>query len=292
MRVLVIPDCHLKPWMFEKAAAIMSGERTDNAVCLMDIPDDFGKDDPDLYKKAYDAAIRFAKQFPQSLWCYGNHDLSYVWSKPETGFNPAVRMLVREKLEELERTLSSPSQLAYIHKIDKTLFMHGGLSNFFVHRWVTQSGQKAIGKTIKEINKMGSGLMWDSASPIWYRPQFAPDNDASRLFRGGKYLQVVGHTPVKDVILEGGVLSCDTFSTYRDGTPYGSREFCIVDTDTWQFETVPTKLITPPSDVGGKQKYSDQFMICLLQKEVESLSTKEALYFSQFYYQSGVVCGT
>lgn len=144
MRVLVIPDCHLKPWMFEKAAAIMSGERTDNAVCLMDIPDDFGKDDPDLYKKAYDAAIRFAERFPQSLWCYGNHDLSYVWNKPETGFNPVVRMLVREKLEELERTLSSPSQLAYIHKIDKTLFMHGGLSNFFVHRWVTQSGQKAI----------------------------------------------------------------------------------------------------------------------------------------------------
>lgn len=51
MRVLVIPDCHLKPWMFEKAAAIMSGERTDNAVCLMDIPDDFGKDDSDLYEK-------------------------------------------------------------------------------------------------------------------------------------------------------------------------------------------------------------------------------------------------
>ena len=137
MRVLVIPDCHLKPWMFEDATAIMNSGKADNAVCLMDIPDDFGKDNPDLYKKAYDAAIRFAKQFPQSLWCYGNHDLSYVWSKPETGFNPAVRMLVREKLEELERTLSSPSQLAYIHKIDKTLFMHGGLSDFFVHRWVT-----------------------------------------------------------------------------------------------------------------------------------------------------------
>lgn len=166
--------------------------------------------------------------------------MSYVWNKPETGFNPAVRILVREKLEELRRTLSSPSQIAYVHKIDKTLFMHGGLSNFFVHRWVTQSGQKAIGKTIKEINKMGSGLMWDSASPIWYRPQFAPDNDASRLFRGGKYLQVVGHTPVKDVTLEGGVLSCDTFSTYRDGTPYGSRKFCIVDTNTWEHETIRT----------------------------------------------------
>ena len=150
------PGLPLKPWMFEDATAIMNSGKADNAVCLMDIPDDFGKDNPDLYKKAYDAAIRFAKQFPTNLlWCYGNHDLSYVWSKPETGFNPAVRMLVREKLEELERTLSSPSQLAYIHKIDKTLFMHGGLSNFFVHRWVTQSGQKAIGKTIKEINKNG-----------------------------------------------------------------------------------------------------------------------------------------
>lgn len=128
MRVLVIPDCHLKPWMFEDATAIMNSGKADNAVCLMDIPDDFGKDNPDLYKKAYDAAIRFAKQFPQSLWCYGNHDLSYVWSKPETGFNPAVRMLVREKLEELERTLSSPSQLAYMQPVwyrEKELDAHG-----------------------------------------------------------------------------------------------------------------------------------------------------------------------
>ncbi len=56
--------------------------------------------------------------------------------------------------------------------------------------------------------------------------------------RGGKYLQVVGHTPVKEVHLEDGVLSCDTFSTYRDGTPYGSQAFCIVDTITLEFETV------------------------------------------------------
>ena len=51
MRVLVIPDCHLKPWMFEDATAIMNSGKADNAVCLMDIPDDFGKDNPDLYKK-------------------------------------------------------------------------------------------------------------------------------------------------------------------------------------------------------------------------------------------------
>lgn len=132
----------------------MRSKKTDNAVCLMDIPDDFGKDDPDLYEKTYDAAIAFAKEFPDTLWCYGNHDLSYVWGKLETGYNPELRDLVCQKIEELKEVLPSPTQLAYIHRIDKTLFMHGGLSNFYVHRWVTPSSQKAIGRTIKEINNM------------------------------------------------------------------------------------------------------------------------------------------
>ena len=41
MRVLVIPDIHLKPWMFERAAEIMEDEGIEQAVCLMDIPDDW-----------------------------------------------------------------------------------------------------------------------------------------------------------------------------------------------------------------------------------------------------------
>lgn len=31
MRVLVIPDCHLKPWMFESAAKIMRSGKADKA---------------------------------------------------------------------------------------------------------------------------------------------------------------------------------------------------------------------------------------------------------------------
>lgn len=69
-------------------------------------------------------------------------------------------------------------------------------------------------------------------------PAAVSESECKRLYRGGEYLQVVGHTPVKEVYLEGGVLSCDTFSTYRDGTPYGSQAFCIVDTITLEFETV------------------------------------------------------
>ena len=61
MKVLVIPDVHLKPWMFEQAAVLMRAKQADRAVCLMDIPDDWGKEyDIALYGQTFDAAIDFA----------------------------------------------------------------------------------------------------------------------------------------------------------------------------------------------------------------------------------------
>ena len=40
MKVLVIPDIHLKKWIFDKAEGILKEGKADRAVCLMDIPDD------------------------------------------------------------------------------------------------------------------------------------------------------------------------------------------------------------------------------------------------------------
>lgn len=88
MKVLVIPDCHLKPWMFAQANTIMKKGIADKAVCLMDLADDFGVHDDAQYLETYETAIAFAKEHPDTLWCYGNHDLSYIWGKPETGYHP------------------------------------------------------------------------------------------------------------------------------------------------------------------------------------------------------------
>ncbi len=44
MKVLVIPDVHLKPWMFERAEEIMKKGMAERAVCLMDIPDDWNQE--------------------------------------------------------------------------------------------------------------------------------------------------------------------------------------------------------------------------------------------------------
>ena len=75
MKALVIPDVHLKPYMFKEAAEWMRKGVADRAVCLMDIPDDWNREyDIELYAQTFDAAISFAKEFPDTLWCYGNRD--------------------------------------------------------------------------------------------------------------------------------------------------------------------------------------------------------------------------
>ena len=41
MRILVIPDIHLKPFMFMRASEIAESVKADRIVCLMDIADDW-----------------------------------------------------------------------------------------------------------------------------------------------------------------------------------------------------------------------------------------------------------
>lgn len=43
MKVLVIPDVYLKPWMFARASELMQKENVEQAVCLMDIADDWNQ---------------------------------------------------------------------------------------------------------------------------------------------------------------------------------------------------------------------------------------------------------
>ena len=68
MKVLVIPDVHLKPWMFDRASKMMKAGKADRAVCLMDIPDDWNQElNLDLYMQTYDRAIRFEREYPDTM---------------------------------------------------------------------------------------------------------------------------------------------------------------------------------------------------------------------------------
>ena len=161
MKVLVIPDVHLKPWMFERADKIMEQGVAERAVCLMDIPDDWNQEyNLELYMETFDAAIAFAKKYPETLWVYGNHDLSYIWNEPESGYSPAAAYTVAMKLDELACALPEGNEIRYIQKIDNVLFCHGGLRDYFVKKTVPEEKYiNMYGKTknLKELAELISG---------------------------------------------------------------------------------------------------------------------------------------
>ena len=235
MKVLVLSDIHLKPHIFWNATNLMKKGVADKAVCLMDIADDWGKQfQIEEYEKAYDAAINFAKEFPDSLWCYGNHDLSYVWDKKETGYSYAAKWTVRKKLTELNQTLPADNPIKYVQKIDNILFGHGGISRYFVEKYVPSSKYNDVEYVVDTINSLGVQEMWCDDSPIWYRPQYY----GGKMYKSRKCLQVVGHTPVEKITRNKNVISCDVFSTYQDGTPIGTQELLLIDTETWEYRGI------------------------------------------------------
>ncbi|MBR1796488.1 MAG: metallophosphoesterase [Clostridiales bacterium] len=234
MKILVIPDVHLKPYIFDEARNITEVREVDNIVCLGDIVDDWGQENNiTLYEKTLDAMISFAKDYPDALWCWGNHDISYIWQALESGYSGFAENTVRLKLGLFERTLREHGQLAFIHRVDEVLFVHGGLSEEFVRGiqqkyQIPESEVNDIDALVRRINMLRKEDMWKDDSPLWLRPQYG----RCRLFKSDEYLQVVGHTPVYDICLEDGFISTDVFSTRSDGKSIGRPGFLIIDTVT------------------------------------------------------------
>ena len=235
MRVLVIPDIHLKTWLFDCAEDILKDGKADRVVCLMDIPDDWEMEfQVARYKETYDRVIAFAKAYPDTLWCYGNHDVSYVWGRLESGYSPYAESTVLSKFKEFENVLQSSGQLAFMHRIDNVLFSHGGLTTEFV-RWLDDQLLDAdIDDVLAAVNEAPQDNLWNDESPLWLRP---PYNDRD-IFRNDIYTQVVGHTPVKNIFEKDGVISTDVFSTYRDGSQIGESAMIVIDTKTGEYGKV------------------------------------------------------
>ena len=228
MKVLVIPDVHLKPWMFDEAEKVDT-EKYDKKVCLGDLVDDWGKgNDLDAYRETLDRAVEFGKEHDRSLWCYGNHDVSYLWEARESGYSEYARPVVLEGISRLEK-LITVGNIAFIHRIDNVLFSHAGLTEAFVSHFLPNfSGD--IDEMLEKINSFRREEMWCDVSPIWARPQ----DGWIKMYPSG-YLQVVGHTPVNKTDYFGELLTVDNFSTYRNGDTIGDQRFIWVDTITKQW---------------------------------------------------------
>ena len=234
-KILVIPDIHLKTWIFDRAETILKDGKADRAVCLMDMPDDWDMEfQVELYKEIFDRAIAFAMNYPDTLWCYGNHDVSYPWGKIESGYSPYAERTVMTKLEELENSLRDPSQIAIIHRIDNVIFSHGGLTTEYLSWFDERLLDDDIDSILSAVNEASINYLWNDESPLWLRPQY----NTRTPFRGEKYKQVVGHTPVEKIIEKDGFISTDVFSTYRDGTQIGESAMIVIDSETGKYEKI------------------------------------------------------
>ncbi len=231
-KIFIIPDIHLKPWIFKCAEKHYTEGRYDQAVILGDLVDDWGQEiNLDLYNETFDAAILFAKRHPEALWCYGNHDVSYVWGRMESGYSEFARETVVRRLCDLQDVAPKDS-FAFVHCIDKVVFSHGGLTKAFVNRYLGNSTDD-LEEMIRQINSMGPNELWEDDSPLWARPQYGE----MELFEMDQF-QVVGHTPVSEPLIEGRLLTIDTFSTYSSGVPVGNETFMWVDSHTFEMNEI------------------------------------------------------
>jgi hypothetical protein len=237
MKIIVIPDVHLKPWMFQRASEIMAEKKLDGVVCLMDLPDDWGHArDLDLYTETYDAAIRFVQTHSETLWCWGNHDLSYKWGLDQSGYSSMAQGVVRGMQGGMADVLPRGNATRYVQRIDSVLFSHAGLSASYARDGAPSIKGDDVDGVLERVNSRGARYLWNDGSPIWLRPQ--PQYNPTKLFQEKTMLQVVGHTPVERIERTGNLISCDVFSTYPDGTPIGTQEFLVLDTVSWDFDGV------------------------------------------------------
>lgn len=228
MRVLVIPDIHLHSEIFHIADAVPDTEY-ETIVCLGDVADSHESDITiKNYEKTFAAALMYAKKYKGNVyWCYGNHDISYLYYSigmplTETGFNYWAGNATEQFLKDLKSILGD--KLAIAHIIDGAVFSHAGITEAFINN---AFGKMALSRDIKSI--IGSinllvdpdciYMLWNEGSPIWARPQLKKEKMLKDCF------QIVGHTPVPEPILTGDVLSLDTYSPEE-----GNHGIYIVDT--------------------------------------------------------------
>lgn len=242
-KVLAIPDIHLKPRIFDRAAAILKSGQADLAVVLGDLVDDWDQyHNIDLYEHTLSRAESFAKEFPKTMWCYGNHDLSYIYRMPQSGYSYTAQYTCESGLKRLYAAIMRSCDTSYtnpigiIQRIDNVWFSHAGVTEDYA-LWLVGKNKHKDGTSwandenfiFNLCNDYNIHDLWRDDSPVWARPQDRWGRQAE-MYKAEKIMQVVGHTPMSGITFVDNLLSTDVFSTYQDGTPIGERRFAIVDT--------------------------------------------------------------
>lgn len=232
MKILVLPDAHLKVPLLQKIDQLLEGHPDWECVSLGDWCDDWGRPPKD-YEGFFRAFEELCCRYQNRIHlCWGNHDYGY-WSCPEkhAGYIRDAEEIVRFHLKALD--LISPIQV--VHRFDTLLFSHAGISKEWVANYKNEVDMYPDLSLIEYTNTRHADLLWGNGSPLWRRPTFNLGDTFNSFF-----LQVVGHTPVSTITLEpkSRVLYTDTWSTDSDRNPLGDQSLVAVDSITQEWEVI------------------------------------------------------
>jgi len=212
MKVLVIPDVHLKPWMFDQAEELLNKYNLDTVVFIGDLVDDWNQGcNIQLYKDTINRAMQFKKDYPNSKFCYGNHEVGYMLGGICAGNSEVYHNEILEMLNKYERLVEP--QLAF--KIDNVVFSHGGIA-------LSKFGDYSI-ENIENVKIKNA--YDDDDSPLWARPNPWVKYDK-------KYTQVAGHSPMEHITKIDNVWFVDSFGFDPNGMQYGDQTYLSIDTIT------------------------------------------------------------
>lgn len=232
MKMLVLGDLHCKPWILD--AFCQDAEQYDKIIFLGDACDNFGCTQSDNFSTLIAIADYKEKLGDKFVWLLGNHDWGYYDNSVKmSGHIEHDSVLIHDFLKQRKDSWD------IVYKGGGYLFSHAGVTNEFIKHPVWRSGMGVA----KMINRLKAHPGWSNPlnnvglscggyslvpSPLWMRPEDLARRDLQLLaMRGCK--QVVGHTPVHDIQFHQGMLCIDTFSQYRDGTPYGDQTALLID---------------------------------------------------------------
>lgn len=223
-KILVIPDIHLKPEIFDKAEQIMNLAKVDNVVFLGDLVDNWNQENNiDLYKQTINRAIKFKEDYPNSLYCWGNHEIGYFAQWNCSGNSKLYALEIKSLLSEYERKVEPK----YIHVVDEVLFSHGGIEKSTAEVISSFGKFKHAYELADNLNQMSIETLGDYISPIWLRPQF------SEYYT--RYTQVVGHSPVRQPLYIMNTWFLDLFSTTSQGNNCSKLLYMsIIDTINYE----------------------------------------------------------
>jgi predicted phosphodiesterase len=206
MKTVIIGDTHGRSTWKE----IVAQEQADRVIFIGDYFDSFDID-PVVQQYNFKEIIEFKeKDECEVILLIGNHDFHYYpGGETYSGYRAGAAPINRQLLKDNEHHL----QMCY--QLDNILFTHAGIG----HNWLTHQNKYEPGVDPGTIADFVNAI-WKhqpnrfmfcgidqygntkTQTPIWIRPQalLAGNKDT---FLKEEYIQVVGHTQVKKIDIEG-----------------------------------------------------------------------------------------